>query len=61
VTVSFSATAGEVFAELPDAVKRRAAYSIDLLSNHPLIYPVRRRGIMRGYRYFVAFRTLFYY
>jgi len=25
------------------------------------MYPVRRRGLMRGYRYFVAGRYLFYY
>jgi hypothetical protein len=25
------------------------------------MYPVRRRGLMRGYRYFVADRFLFYY
>jgi hypothetical protein len=25
------------------------------------MYPVRRRGLMRGYRYFVAGRHLFYY
>jgi hypothetical protein len=25
------------------------------------MYPIRRRGIMRGYRYFIAGRYLFYY
>ena len=25
------------------------------------MYPVRRRGLMRGYRYFIAGRYLFYY
>jgi hypothetical protein len=25
------------------------------------MYPVRRRGIMRGYRYFVVYGFLFYY
>ena len=61
MTVIFSAAAGEVFADLPEPVKRRAAHSIELISSYPLMYPARQRGIMRGYRYFVAFRTLFYY
>jgi hypothetical protein len=25
------------------------------------MYPIRRRGLMRGYRYFIADRFLFYY
>jgi plasmid stabilization system protein ParE len=25
------------------------------------MYPIRRRGLMRGYRYFVADKHLFYY
>jgi hypothetical protein len=25
------------------------------------MYPIRRRGLMRGYRYFVAGQYLFYY
>jgi plasmid stabilization system protein ParE len=42
-------------------VKRRAARSIELLAAQPRMYPVRRRGVMRGYRYFVAHGFLFYY
>jgi len=60
VIVLFSAGASEVFAELPEAVKRRAARSMELLVSQPRMYPVRRRGIMRGYRYFVAHGVLFY-
>ena len=28
---------------------------------YPSMYPVRQRGLMRGYRYFMAGRFLFYY
>ena len=53
--------AAESFAELPDAAKKKAAKPIELLQQHPSIYPVRRRGLMRGYRYFIADGYLFYY
>ena len=53
--------AAEVFAELPEFAKKRAARSIDLLQRHPRMYPVRQRGLMRGYRYFAAGQHLFYY
>jgi len=59
--ISFSEEAREAFAELPDAVILRASGSIELLPTHPRMYPVRRIGIMKGYRYFMAYRTLFYY
>jgi len=61
VRVIFAEAAAQVFAELPEPVRRRAARSIDLLENHPRMYPVRKRGLMRGYRYFVAHQHLFYY
>jgi plasmid stabilization system protein ParE len=61
VRILFASAAAEAFAELPDSTKRRAANSIDLLEQYPKMYPVRRRGLMRGYRYFVAGRHLFYY
>jgi hypothetical protein len=61
VIVLFSAGARETFARLPEPVKHRAARSIELLASNPHMYPVRRRGIMRGYRYFVAYSVLFYY
>jgi plasmid stabilization system protein ParE len=61
VIVLFSAGASDIFAELPETVKRRAARSIELLATQPQMYPARRRGIMRGYRYFVAHGVLFYY
>jgi hypothetical protein len=51
----------EIFALLPEPVKRRAARSIELLVSNPRMYPVRRRGIMCGYRYFIADSVLFYY
>lgn len=59
--ILFSVGANEVFTELPEPVRRRAARSIELLKSNPHMYPVRRRGIMRGYRYFVVYRVLFYY
>jgi plasmid stabilization system protein ParE len=61
VTILFAAAAAEAFDELPQSTKRKAASSIELLEQHPRMYPVRRRGLMRGYRYFAAGRHLFYY
>lgn len=59
--ILFAGGAAEAFAELPDSAKKRAANLIELLEQYPQMYPVRRRGIMRGYRYFVAGQHLFYY
>ena len=59
--VLFAEGVPEVFAELPREVQTRAARSIELISSFPRMYPLRRRGLMRGYRYFVAGRFLFYY
>ena len=59
--VLFSAGASEIFTPLPEPVRRRAARSIELMAPNPHMYPVRRRGVMRGYRYFVAYTVLFYY
>jgi plasmid stabilization system protein ParE len=61
VTVVFAEGVPELFADLPRDVQQRAARSIDLLSKFPQMYPVRRRGLMRGYHYFIAGRFLFYY
>ena len=61
MTVLFSAGASEIFANLPEPVKRRAVHSIELPAFNPHMYPIRRRGVMRGYRYFVAYSVLFYY
>jgi plasmid stabilization system protein ParE len=61
VTVLFAEGLPEIFEELPDSVKRLAAHSIKLLSIYPHMYPVRRAGLMRGYRYFIAGPYLFYY
>jgi plasmid stabilization system protein ParE len=61
VKILFSQAAAEAFDELPQSTKRKAAGSIELLLQHPRMYPVRRRGLMRGYRYFGAGRHLVYY
>jgi plasmid stabilization system protein ParE len=61
VTVLFGWEVLEVFENLPDRVKERAGRSINLLSSHPKMYPIRRRGLMEEYRYFVVERYLFYY
>ncbi len=58
--ILFTEAAAEAFDELPNATKRKAATSIELLERHPKMYPVRRRGLMRGYRCFVAGWHLFY-
>jgi plasmid stabilization system protein ParE len=61
VTILFADGLAELFAELPERTKQEAARSLDLLITFPRMYPTRRRGRMRGYRYFVAGRHLFYY
>jgi plasmid stabilization system protein ParE len=61
LTILFAEGLLEIFEELPDSVKRQAAHSIKLLSIYPDMHPRRRRGLMRGYRYFIAGRYLFYY
>jgi len=61
VTVLFGEGVSEVFAGLPRDLQRRAADSIELISAFPRMYPVRRRGLMRGYRYLVLGRFLLYY
>jgi hypothetical protein len=60
VTVLFADGVADVFGELPEGTRRRAAHTIDLLATHPRMCPIRRRGLMRGYRYFIAGRYLFY-
>jgi plasmid stabilization system protein ParE len=61
VTVLFGDAAAEVFDELPRNAQCRAAESIELMVAFPHMYPVRQRGVMKGYRYFIAGRYLFYY
>jgi len=61
VKILFAPEAAKTFAELPQSTKEKAVNSIELLKKHPRMYPVRRRGLMRGYRYFVAGRHLVYY
>ena len=48
VTVFFALAGAEAFAELPESAKKRAAQSIELLRQHPKMYPVCRRGLMSG-------------
>ena len=61
MTVLFAEGVPEVFAELTREVQQQAARRIELLSKFPRMYPVRRRELMSGYRYFMAERYLFYY
>ena len=61
MTVLFAEGVPDIFADIPREAQLRAAHSIELLSSFPRMYPMRRRGVMRGYRYFVAGRFLFYY
>ena len=61
MTILFARGVQELFEELPDRVKRRATRSIGLLTVFPRMYPVRQRGLLRGYRYFGAGKYLFYY
>ena len=59
--ILFAEAAARAFGELSESDKRKAASSIDLRALHPRINPVRRRGLMRSYRYFAAGRHLVYY
>ena len=61
MTVLFAEDLLKVFGELPETRKHQAAQCIEPLASHPRMYPIRRRGLMRGYRYFIAGRFLFYY
>ena len=51
MTVLFADGVVEFFRELPARVRAKAGESIDLLGAFPRMYPVRRRGLMKGYRY----------
>ncbi len=59
--ILFGDGVAEIFSELPEQDKREAAVKLDLLAQFPRMCPVRRLGVMKGYRYFLAGRHLFYY
>jgi hypothetical protein len=61
VTLIFAPEARELFAGLPLPLMKRAALTLDLLRSHPLLHPVRRRGLMLGYRCFPVYGVLFFY
>jgi len=61
VNVLFGEGVLEVFQEFPRPVQVKAARIIDLIAVFSEIYPVRRIGLMRGYRYFNALGYYFYY
>jgi plasmid stabilization system protein ParE len=61
VTILFADGIAEAFDELPQSAQHNATQSFELISTFPRLYPRRRRGVMRGYRYFVAGRFLVYY
>jgi plasmid stabilization system protein ParE len=61
VKILFGDGVEELFLALPRSVQIQAAGSINHLAQYPNMYPVRRRGVMKGYRYFVALGILFYY
>jgi plasmid stabilization system protein ParE len=61
VTIVFGDGVEELFLTLPRPVQVQAAESITHLELYPKMYPVRRRGVMKGYRYFIAQGFLFYY
>lgn len=61
VTVLFGDGVPEIFEKLPEKTKREASHAMNLLSRNPCMYQVRRRGLMRGRRAFLAGRYLFSY
>jgi len=61
VNILFAEDAADAFAEVPADTQRRIARSLELVSRFPRMYPRGRRGIMHGYRFFLAGRHLVYY
>ena len=51
----------EIFEALPRPIQQEAARLLRLLLTQPRMYPVRLRGLMKGYRYFSVDGYLFYY
>lgn len=52
MTVVFGDGVAQIFESLPLPVQKRAGRILDLLAVFPAMYPVRRRGLMKGYRYY---------
>ena len=61
MTILIAPEVQEIFSELPVRAKLKAMRSLDFLVIFPNLYPVRRRGLMKGFRYFFADSYLFYY
>ncbi len=61
VAILFGDGVPELFEELPEKIKIEAGRKLALLSFHPEMCEVRRRGAMRGRRYFLISRYFFYY
>ena len=59
--ILFAGAAAEAFAELPPIHEKNSSRLDRMLEQHPRMFPVGRRGLMRGYRYFAAGRHLVYY
>jgi plasmid stabilization system protein ParE len=61
VKILFSSEVLEVFEELPDRSKRKAAELMPLIAKFPRMFKVRKKGLLRGYRCFEVEGKLFYY
>jgi plasmid stabilization system protein ParE len=61
VTVFLGTGVEEIFNSLPAPVQAHASESIRLIGVFPEMFAQRRRGVFKGFRYFVAGPYLFYY
>ena len=61
MTILFAEGVAQLFEELPRPVQGKAAKILDLIEIFPEMYPIRRRGLMKGYHYFQVFDYIFYY
>ena len=61
MTVFLDSDVEEIFHSLPAPVQALASESFRLIGVFPEMFAQRRRGVFKGYRYFVAGPYLFYY
>jgi plasmid stabilization system protein ParE len=61
VTVIFGEGVDKLFLDLPNRVQTQALEMFRLIVSFPRMFPVRRRGTGKGYRFFTAGRFVFFY
>jgi len=61
VRVVLSTEVLEAFGELPVPTQRKASDLFRLVTRFPRMFRIRKRGLLRGYRFFEVDRRIFYY